>query len=94
MSPAVPQFPPRPLDTTADAERVQVELLRAASVGRRLQIAWSLSAHAIAAARRAIARANPAADSLDQQLRFLAVHYGEDLARAVAEDLARRAARP
>jgi hypothetical protein len=89
----VPAFPPRPADTTADAERVQVELLRAAPVSRRLHLAWSLSARAIAAARRGIARALPGAAPLEHDLRFVEVHYGEGIARAVRAELARRAQR-
>jgi hypothetical protein len=89
----VPVFPPRPADTTAEAERVQVELLRAAPVSRRLHLAWSLSARAITAARRAIARAHPDATSVERDLRFLEVHYGVELARGVREELERRATR-
>jgi hypothetical protein len=72
---------------------VQIALLRQASMSRRSALAWSLSARAISAAREAIARAEPAADPLDHALRFVAIHYGRETARAVREDLARRAAR-
>jgi hypothetical protein len=94
MKPAMTVFPSRPDDTTADAERVQIALLRAAPVSRRLRVAWSLSARAIVAARRAIARAEPGLSELEHDLRFVAVHYGAELARAVREDLARRSVRP
>jgi hypothetical protein len=72
---------------------VQLELLRAAPVGRRLQLAWSLSASAISAARRGIARAYPDAGATERDLRFVALHYGHDLADAVRAELDRRAAR-
>jgi hypothetical protein len=87
-------FPSRSSDTTAEADRVQVSLLRAAPVARRLQVAWSLSARAITAARRAIARAEPGKSEQEHDLRFVAVHYGRDIALAVRRDLARRSHRP
>ena len=89
----MPVFPSRPRDTSADAERVQVDLLRVAPVGRRLRLAWSLSARAMGAARRGIARACPELDATERDLRFVAIHYGRDLADAVRAELARRAAR-
>jgi hypothetical protein len=94
MKSAMPAFPTRPSDTAAGAERVQVALLRAAPVSRRLHVAWSLSARAITAARRAIARADPGGSELDHDLRFVAVHYGAEVARAVRRDLARRSSQP
>jgi hypothetical protein len=86
----VPVFPSRPRDTTAEAERVQLALLRAAPVSRRLQLAWSLTAAAINAARRGIARAEPDASPVERDLRFVALHYGRDLADAVRAELFRR----
>ncbi|MBI4262849.1 MAG: hypothetical protein HY657_00605 [Acidobacteria bacterium] len=74
------RIPARPADTTPDAERVQVELLRAAPVARRLHLALSLSATVIGAARRALARAHPQASSRELDLRFVELHYGPDLA--------------
>ena len=47
------RIPARPADTDADAERVQVDLLRAAPVARRLHLALSLSSTVIGAARLA-----------------------------------------
>jgi hypothetical protein len=82
-------FPSRSEDTAVEAERVQIGLLRAASVSRRLHLAWSLSARAMTAARGAIARAEPGLSDLDRDLRFVAVHYGPDIARAVRQSLAR-----
>ena len=73
---------------------MQIDLLRAAPVSRRLHLAWSLSAGAISAARRAIARANPDASAIERDLRFVAVHYGSELAHAVRDELERRATRP
>ena len=83
-------IPSRPADTTPEAERVQVELLRAAPVSRRLALAWSLTATVINAARRGIARANPLGSPVERDLRFIELHYGRELARAVRAELIRR----
>ena len=45
-------IPARAADTAVDAERVQVALLRAAPVARRLHLALALSATIIGTARR------------------------------------------
>ena len=87
-------FPSRPDDTTAEAERVQIALLRAVPVSRRLRLAFSFTARAITAARRAIARAESGLSDVERDLRFIAVHYGPELARAVRDDLERRSRRP
>jgi hypothetical protein len=83
-------IPSRPADTTADADRVQTALMRAAPVGRRLRLAFGLSATAMTLARRAIARAHPAASNDERDLLFVELHYGPDLARALRVDLAQR----
>jgi len=83
-------IPARPADTDADAERVQVDLLRAATVARRLHLALSLSATVIGAARRALARRQPRASSRDLDLWFVELHYGADVAAGLRADLERR----
>jgi hypothetical protein len=83
-------IPARPADTTADAERVQLELLRAAPVARRLHLALSLSATVIGSARRALARAYPDASSRELDLRFVELHYGTDVAADLKVHLDRR----
>jgi hypothetical protein len=80
----------RPADTTADAERVQIGLLQAASVPRRLHLALSLTATVIGAARRALERTHPDLSARELDLLFVNVHYGRDLADAVRRDLERR----
>ena len=87
----VHRIPPRPADTSVDAERVQIELLRAAPLSRRLHLACSLSASAISAARRAVARADPSADATERDIQFVALHYGSAVAAALRADLMRRA---
>ena len=86
------RIPPRPADTSREAERVQVDLLRAAPVSRRLHLAWSLSATVIGAARRALARADPRAEATERDIRFVELHYGSALAAALRADLMRRRA--
>lgn len=81
---------PRPADTTADAEQVQIDLLRAASAERRLRLAFGLSAMVIGAARRAIAASRPAASRRTVDLLFVELHYGAELAAAVRAELDRR----
>ena len=84
------RMPARPADTDFDAERVQVELLQAALVARRLHLALSLSATVIGTARRALARAQPQASSRELALRFVELHYGGDIAARLRADLERR----
>jgi len=86
--------PPRPADTSTEAERVQIDLIRGAPVSRRLHIAWSLSATVIGLARQALARAHPGASREELDLRFVELHYGADLAASLRDDLARRASAP
>ncbi len=83
-------IPARSADTTPEAERVQVELLRAASVARRLHLALQLTATVIGAARMALQRTQPHASTRERDLRFVELHYGADLAAGLREDLDRR----
>lgn len=80
----------RPRDTTLEADRVQVALIRAASPARRLQIAFGFSAAIITVARRALARAHPDAPECERALQFVSLHYGRELADDVRADLRRR----
>jgi hypothetical protein len=84
------RIPARPADTTPEAERVQVDLLRAAPVARRLHLALRLTATVVGAARRAIARAHPEATRRELDLRFVELHYGADVAAGLRADLNRR----
>lgn len=83
-------LPSRPDDTTRDADDVQMTLLRGASVARRLRLAFGLSATAINLAKRAIARAHPAASQDELDLVFVEIHYGTGLARQLRHALERR----
>ena len=84
-------IPARPADTTPEAERVQVDLLRAASPARRLRLALQLSATTITMARRGLARIRPDAPIPELDLKFVELHYGADLAAGLRADLTHRA---
>lgn len=78
-------------DTDAEAERVQLDLLRRAGPARRLELALSLSRTIMSISRAGLARRLAEASPEERGLRFVALHYGADLADALrAELLARR----
>ena len=78
-------------DTELRAEIVQVDLLRKATVARRAAIAFSLSETTITLARRAIRVQNTNLTDRAVLLRFVAIHYGPELAERIDLDLRRRA---
>lgn len=69
---------------------MQIDLLRAAPVSRRLHLAWSLSGTVIGAARHALALQNPHLSQQIRDLRFVELHYGRELAMELSRELARR----
>lgn len=77
-------------DTDAEAERVQLELLRRAGPARRLQLALSLSRSVMSLSRGGIARRLAGASPEELGLRFVALHYGAELADALRRDLVSR----
>jgi len=86
----MPDVPRGLSDTDPEAERVQLELLRAASPSRRLRLALSLSRTAMSLAHDGLARSLPGASPEEVGLRFVALNYGRELAEAVRADLAAR----
>ena len=68
-------------DTSAEAERVQVELLRAAGFAGRFARMQSLTATTINLSRRAIARAKPGLDPAELDVKCVELFYGKELAR-------------
>ena len=80
----------RSTDTDAEAEKVQLDLLRRASVGRRAGMALSLSGSVIGLARRAIRRLHPDKTAEEADLRFVELHYGRELAAGLRRYLAAR----
>lgn len=76
-------------DTHPDVERVQIELLRKATVAHRFRLVRSLSQTAIQLAWRAIERANPGASRDELAVIFVTVHHGEELGNRLREHLAK-----
>ena len=70
-------------DTHLEAERVQIELLRKATITRRLELAFSLSQDALHLAREGIRRAHPEASEEEIGLIFVEINYGKELADRV-----------
>ena len=67
-------------DTSSQAEKVQIELIRESSVSRRISKVRSLSQTTMYLSRRAIQRTNPFLSEREVDLAFVANHYGENLA--------------
>ena len=80
----------RASDTSAEAARVQLELLRNASTERRLTLALSLSATAMTLSRHGLRASNPSFTDEELGLAFVKHHYGEELASRVRAYLAGR----
>lgn len=74
-------------DTEPGAERVQLELLRRATVERRLRLALSLSSSVVALAREGLRRRMPGAPEAEIGLRFVELHYGSEVAAEVRRHL-------
>jgi len=79
------------LDTRPEAAQVQLGLLRRASVGRRAALARSLSSTVIGLSRQALRESMKDATDAELMDRWLALNYGEDLARRVRDYLSLRA---
>ena len=77
-------------DTDAETERVHLELLRRAGPARRIRLALSLSRTVMSLSRDGLARRLEDASPEDVGLRFVALHYGDDLASELRADLASR----
>jgi len=74
-------------DTTPEAEKVQIELLRKSSVAERLARMRSLTATATKLSRQAIGEANPEFSPQEVDLRWVELHYGKELASTLHEFL-------
>jgi hypothetical protein len=70
-------------DTSSQAEKVQIELIRESSVSRRVSKVRSLSQTTMYLSRRAIQRTNPFLSEREVDLAFVANHYGENLAECL-----------
>ncbi|HEY3115551.1 MAG TPA: hypothetical protein VGK54_02300 [Chloroflexota bacterium] len=70
----------RSADTSPEAERVQIELLRQAGPAKRFALACSLSQLVLDLARQGILEADPFASSSDQAVKLVEICYGAELA--------------
>ncbi len=78
------------IDTSPEAERVQIELIRKASPTKLFGLVRSLSRTMIQATRDTIRRLHPDASEEELALIFLELYYGKELADRVQADLERR----
>ena len=78
-------------DTSLKAEQVQLGLLRAAGVMRRVELVRNVSASVIEMSRRAIARCHPDWSELDVKLEFVKLNYGEAMADRVRHHIGLKA---
>lgn len=67
-------------DTDAKAEKTQIALVRKLSTPERVAILRSLSRTVIGLSRRAIRRANPELSEEELNYKFIAYHYGYEIA--------------
>jgi len=81
-------------DTSLEAERVQVALLRAASPAKRLGLASALTRMAIQLSRRGLRRTHPDTDERALRLLALAHAYGPALGERLRSRLERSAPAP
>ena len=78
-------------DTHPEAEKVQMDLIRRASVAKRISLMRSLTATLIALSRQGIAKANPGMSNQEVDLRWAEINYGKTLADEVRDYLKRTA---
>lgn len=81
----------RSADTSPEAERVQIELLRQMGPARRFLLACSLSETMLDLARQGIMEANPSASPLERAVKLVEICYGPELAASFRSYLEARA---
>ena len=70
-------------DTSAEAEKVQCELVRKTAPSQRVEKSLQLSSDLIRSAKAAIRRRYPELTEDGIAVKFIELHYGADLAAAV-----------
>jgi hypothetical protein len=85
------QRPPMLTDTHPEAAQVQLDLIRRASVAKRISMMRSLTATLVSLSRRGIAEANPGMSEQDVNLHWAEINYGKELADEVRDYLIRAA---
>ena len=78
------------MDTSPEAERVQIELIRKASPARLFEMVRSMSQTMIQASRQTLRQLHPDATQEDLNLLFIELYYGKDLAQCVRMYLEKR----
>lgn len=66
-------------DTSPEAERVQIALLRQASIARRIGLLRSLTSTALRLSRRATRRRHPTLDAANVAIAWAALQYGHEV---------------
>lgn len=79
-------------DTSPEAERVQIELVRNMTVAQRMSRVRSLKRTTIQLSRRAVRRVHPNLDEDGVSAMFVELHYGHDRAERYRVALTRRRA--
>ena len=81
---------PNITDTNLESEKVQILLIRNASIAKRISRTRSLSQTTIQLSRRALLRSNPKLSETELNLTFVSLHYGKDLANRLRKYLERK----
>ena len=74
-------------DTSPEAEKVQIDLLRQASTTERIARMQSLTAMTVSLSRRAIAEGNPGLSPRELDLKCVELYYGSELAARLRDYL-------
>jgi hypothetical protein len=74
-------------DTSPEAERVQLDLIRKMTIAERLARASAWTRMAVKLSRQGIARANPGLDDRELAVLWVENQYGRDLAARLREYL-------
>jgi len=78
-------------DTSEQAAKFQIALLKSKSTSERLALTLTLSSTTIGLSRRAIERANPEFTMDEVRNKFVELHYGKQLAEDLSKYLQERA---
>lgn len=81
------------MDTSPEAERVQIELIRKASPAKLFGLVRSLSQSVILASRENIRQLHPNARKEELDLIFVELYYGKELANRVRKGIEGRKCR-
>jgi len=76
-------------DTHPKIEEIQISLIRQSGIAERISRLRSLSQTVIQLSRRAVLRVNPELSEQELKCKFVAYHYGDDLANRLHKYLNR-----